>query len=58
MRRSVCFLYKGELTNGIVFRQEDMKSWVKVLAVEIDRNQENEETEDEQDEELLIISFL
>lgn len=47
--RSVCFLYKGKLTNGIVFRQ-DMKSWVKILAVEIDKNKENEGTEDEQEE--------
>lgn len=39
MSRSVCFLYKGELTNGNMFRQEDMKSWVKIVAVEIDRNE-------------------
>ena len=39
MSRSVCFLYKGELTNGNVFTQEDMKSWVKIVAVEIDRNE-------------------
>lgn len=39
MSRSVCFLYKGELTNGNIFRQEDMKSWVKIVAVEIDRNE-------------------
>ena len=27
-----------------------MKSWVKILAVEIDKNKEKEETEDEQEE--------